>query len=131
MRAALIAGMACFALVFCAGFALGMLRVIVVAPRIGELDAVLVELPLMLALSWFACRWAIARFGVASEMQMRAAMGASALLLLLAAETMVGMMGMGRDLASQLATYRTTTAQLGLAAQLLFGAMPLLMLRRR
>jgi hypothetical protein len=48
-----------FAVVFGMGFLLGTLRVLHIAPRLGEEFAVLIELPLMLAISWVACSWII------------------------------------------------------------------------
>lgn len=56
MRAAL-AGLAYFTLVFAAGFGLGTLRVLALAPILGEGGAVLLELPIILAIAWMACRW--------------------------------------------------------------------------
>ena len=40
------------AIVFALGFALGTLRILFLAPVAGELAAAIVEVPLMLALSW-------------------------------------------------------------------------------
>jgi hypothetical protein len=48
-----------FGIVYALGFALGTVRVLAVAPRIGELPAVLLEAPIMLAASWVTCRWAL------------------------------------------------------------------------
>ena len=58
------AGLAYFGIVFATGFALGTLRVLAVTPRLGENAAVLLELPIILTLSWVACRWLISRFDV-------------------------------------------------------------------
>ena len=52
----LLAGAAYFAVVFATGFALGVVRVLVTAPRLGETGAVLLEVPIILAASWFAAR---------------------------------------------------------------------------
>ena len=41
-----------FALVFLLGFAFGLLRVLVLAPKYGEVAAVLIEVPIVLALAW-------------------------------------------------------------------------------
>lgn len=51
-------------------------------------------------------------------------MGAVAFVLLIAAETLVGVSLLGRTLGEQAASYRTADAALGLAAQLLFAAFP-------
>ena len=53
-----------FALVFGAGFLVGVVRVGWLAPEIGERPAELLELPLMLAVAWLAARWSVRRLGV-------------------------------------------------------------------
>lgn len=128
MAAALKAGIAYFAIVFAAGFALGVLRVLAVAPRVGELGAVAIELPVILALSWLVCVWATRRFSVAAATGTRLVMGGVAFALLMAGEIGLSML-MGRSLAQHLAVYRTANGQLGLAAQVAFAAFPLLQAR--
>lgn len=86
MRRALGAALACFLLVYAAGFILGIVRVLAVAPRAGELAAVLIEAPFMLAASWLAAGWSIRRFGVPRAAGPRAVMGGAGFLLLMAAE---------------------------------------------
>jgi hypothetical protein len=131
MGAALKAGLFYFLLVFAAGFVLGTLRVMLVEPRFGAAGAVAVELPIMLTLSWITCRALLRRFAVPGAAGARLAMGGTALGLLLLAETAVGVLLLGRDLSGQIGSYRATSAQLGLAAQVVFAALPLVMLRRR
>ncbi len=127
MRTAATAGLAYVAIAFAAGFALGVLRVTFIAPRLGETAAVLTELPIMLAVSWLACRWIIARFSVPATLAARATMSGLALTLLLAAETILGTLGLGRTLSDHLASYQNLPERLGLAAQILFGLFPLIM----
>jgi hypothetical protein len=43
-------------IVFVSGFILGTIRVLLIAPRLGETLAVIVEAPLILVASWFVCR---------------------------------------------------------------------------
>jgi hypothetical protein len=119
-----------FAIVFALGFVLGTARTLVLAPRIGETSAVLVELPIMLAASWMACRWVIERFALSERFFDRAIMGAVALVLLITAETVLGVFAFDRSLADYFASYRSPPGQLGLAGQILFGAFPVLMRRR-
>ena len=64
MSSVIKGGAAYFALVFAAGFALGVVRVLVLAPRLGALSAVALELPLILTVSWIACGWVLKRFSV-------------------------------------------------------------------
>jgi hypothetical protein len=117
------AGAAYFALVFAVGFALGAVRTVALAPRLGETAAVAVELPVMLALSWLACRWC-ARFATPRAAVSRLVMGGVALALLLVAEAAVGVLLLGRTLAAHLASYAAPGALLGLPAQLAFAAFP-------
>lgn len=112
-----------FGTVFVAGFVLGVVRTLWLAPAVGPFAAVALELPLMLAFSAFMAgrllrRWPLSR-GLA------ALAGAIALLLLLAAEVGVSLMA-GRDLAAHWALYRAAEAQLGLAGQIAFGLLPTL-----
>ena len=57
MKAALVAGAAYFAVLFGAGTAFGLARVLFVSPHLGVLGGVLVELPIILALAWVVCGW--------------------------------------------------------------------------
>jgi hypothetical protein len=75
-----------FALVFGAGFALGTLRVLLVAPRLGARTAELIEAPLMLVVTFLAARWTVVRLAVPPAWTRRLGMGGIALGLLLAAE---------------------------------------------
>jgi hypothetical protein len=43
-------------IIFVVGFILGTIRVLLLAPRLGETTAVIIEAPIMLAASWFVCR---------------------------------------------------------------------------
>lgn len=119
------AGLVYFAIVFAAGFALGTLRVLVVAPRIDELPAVLAELPVLLGVSWIACGYAIRRCDVGATFDARGAMGLVAFGVLMAAEFLLASAGFGRSLAEHLSLYAEPAHALGLVAQMAFGAMPL------
>ena len=55
MGRVLKAATAYFALVFAAGFVLGTLRTLWLAPALGPMLAVAAELPVMLGVSWLAC----------------------------------------------------------------------------
>lgn len=123
------AAFAYFALIFALGFALGAVRVLVTAPAMGEVWATALELPVMLAASWVVCAWAIKRFAVPPQGGPRLGMGLLALLLLLSAETVLGVYGFGRTLAEQAAAYRNPGQFLGLLAQIAFAAFPAIMRR--
>jgi len=125
LKRALIAGSVYFGVLFALGFALGTVRVIVVAPRIGELAATMAEVPVMLLASWLACGWIVRRWSVPYRVSSRAAMGAWFLGLLLAAEALLGLTLFGRTGAAQWAALTSPAGLLGLAAQLAAALFPL------
>ncbi len=125
ISAPIVAGVGYFVVVFLAGFALGTARVLLIAPRLGEGVAVALELPLMLAVSWIACGWAIGRWRVRGRTPERGIMGALAFLLLMAAELALAL-AFGRSFAQHLAAYATGPDALGLAGQIAFAVFPLL-----
>lgn len=124
MQTSLRAGGLYFAIVFAAGFVLGALRVLVLAPRLGELLAVLAELPVMLAIAWLVCGWLIERLRVPPRLGPRLVMGSVAFSLLIAAEVGLSMLLFGRSLPEFWASLTTLEGGTGLAGQLLFGSMP-------
>ena len=123
-----LAGAVYFLAVYVVGFVLGTARVLFVAPRLGATGAVLIELPVMLAASWIACRWIVGRMAVPSRAPARLAMGASAFALLMLAETALGRLAFGQTLAVQIAAMREIPGLIGLAGQMLFALVPLLQL---
>jgi hypothetical protein len=130
MGRALLAGLAYFALVFAAGFALGVLRAFLLTPALGHLGAVIVELPVILAISAVAARRLVRRFAVPPALGARAAMGALAFALLMAAELALSVMLFGRTPGEHWASYRQLPAQLGLLGQVVYGLLPLFVARK-
>lgn len=126
MRRTVKAAIAYFAIVFVAGFLLGTLRVLLIAPRIGEQLAVLFELPLMLAISWITCGRILDHFSVPGSTASRLAMGGIAFGLLMAAELAVSMLAFKRTLIEHIQVYQTASAVTGLLAQIAFALFPLL-----
>jgi hypothetical protein len=125
MAKSAVADAAYFLIVFLLGFGLGTIRVLLVAPRLGETMAVLLETPLMLAASWASCGWCLRWFEVAPKADARALTGGVAFALLMAAELAVSVLLVGRSPNGFLGAYRTTPGAIGLAAQVAFGLMPL------
>jgi hypothetical protein len=76
--------------VFLIGFILGTIRVLLLAPHLGETTAVLVEAPTMLVASWFVCRWWADRLDVMRTVPARSLMGFVAFLVLMSAEAGLG-----------------------------------------
>ena len=122
----LTAGVAYFAVVFAAGFVLGALRVLVVAPAIGALAAVLVELPVMLGLSWGVAGAVLRRLAPDPGLATRATMAATAFALLMLAEPALAILAFGQAARGYLAGLVTLPGAIGLAGQVVFGLIPLL-----
>ncbi|WP_017666998.1 hypothetical protein [Sandarakinorhabdus sp. AAP62] len=119
---ALALGLRYFTGVFAVGFLLGTIRTLWLAPAMGDLAAVAVELPVMIAASWWWCRRLLA--GQTLAMAERAVMGGSAFLLLMLAEFGLAM-AFGRTPGVYWASFFTPAGLLGLAGQLGFAALPL------
>ncbi len=132
MRHAAQAAACYFAASFAAGFVVGAFRVLVLAPRIGEIPAVTAELPVMIAVSWFACAWVADRFRVPRRLAVRIAMGGIAFALLMTAEFLLAIVAFGRTPAAFVEALATPAGAIGLAGQIVFGLLPAIqaMLRR-
>jgi hypothetical protein len=124
MKLAVRAGLFYFILVFAAAFVLGAVRVRLINPNFGEAVGLAIELPVILIWAWVACRWLVRRMRVSTATAPRLVMGAVALLLVLVAETLVGVLGMDQTLHQHFAAYGDVPTLLGLAAQICFAAMP-------
>jgi hypothetical protein len=79
-----------FAIVFGAGFVFGTVRVMWLVPTVGVRVAELTELPLMLAVVFFAARWVNRRFLKERDQSARLIVGVVAFALLLLAELILG-----------------------------------------
>lgn len=124
VRGALRLGLFYFAAVFAVGFVLGTIRTLFLIPRIGELGAVLVELPVILTAAWAICGRLLRgrRLGAPQAV----AMGAFAFGLLMLAEASLSVWMSGRTLAEHLALYAQPAHMLGLVGQIAFAAFPLM-----
>ena len=124
MVSALKAGVTYFAIVYLAGFVLGTLRVVLIAPRFGETAAVLLETPIILAVSWFAARWCTATFSVPNDVARRLLMGGVAFCLLILGELGISLFVFARSWEHTLATFLSRTGLIGLGAQVVFALLP-------
>ncbi|HSG23779.1 MAG TPA: hypothetical protein VLA64_12570 [Azonexus sp.] len=118
-----------WAVVFALGFVLGTIRVTWVIPLVGPLAATIIELPIILAASWFAAGWLVRRFRIVSAGK-ALAVGALAFAILMAAECALAVTLMGQSPAQWLTGLATPHALLGLAGQAVFALMPWLIVRR-
>jgi hypothetical protein len=126
MAASLLAGLAYFACVFSAGCVLGVIRVLFVAPAVGETAAVSLELPLILAWSWLVCGWLLRRIAVPACMTGRLGMGVTAFAVLIIVELGLPVLVGGRLLADWSAQYQKAPGLIGLLGQIAFALIPLL-----
>lgn len=124
MIAALRLGLLYFAAVFALGFVLGTFRTLVLIPVLGEIGAVMVELPVILTAAWMICGRILR--GRRLTLADAAVMGAAAFALLMLAEAGLSLWLGGRTPAEHLALYAETAHLIGLAGQLAFAAFPLL-----
>jgi hypothetical protein len=70
-----------FALVFGAGFLLGMIRVPFLVPRMGARVAELLEMPIQFVVIVFAARFIVRRFAVPADKSVRLRVGLAMLLV--------------------------------------------------
>jgi small-conductance mechanosensitive channel len=120
------AGFAYAIFTFAVGSALGTVRVLLVVPRMGPTVAVLLEVPVILAASWWISRLCVARFKVSRVVAARLVMGLVAFLVLMLAEVTLSALLFGRSVTGYLASLTTLAGAIGLAAQLAFAGFPLI-----
>lgn len=121
MRRVLMAALVYWGGVFAAAFVIGAGRTLWLAPRIGALAAVAMEVPVVLAISLFAARAAVQHWRLGPRSA--GAMGAAAFVLLMASEWALAQ-AFGQSSAEWLAAMQTAPGALGLAGQVGFAVMP-------
>ena len=126
MATALRTGLSYFAIVFGIAFLFGTVRTLVLEPRLGE-AAVLVELPIIVGASWAVARALLWRRRF--SLTQRAVVGGSAFALTMLAEIVLAWLMRGQDPAAWAADVATPIGLAGLAGQVAFGVMPLLVRR--
>ena len=117
VRAGILYALALFAI----GFALALVRIPLLAPRIGETAAVLVELPIMLVAAWKISGAIVQRQALPHNDRLR--MGAVYFPLLLLFELLLGL-ALGGSAPRILAGWFALPGILGLAAQALAALFP-------
>jgi hypothetical protein len=117
-----------WAMVFALGFVLGTIRVTWIIPLVGLMPATVLELPLILAASWFAAGWLVQRFTIERPSE-ALTIGALAFAILIAAECALAVTLMAQSPAQWLTGFAAPHALLGLAGQVVFALMPWLIVR--
>lgn len=126
----LLASASYFAMVFGTGFVLGLIRVPLLVPRLGERVAELLEMPVILVVMFFASRYVSRRFALTTSPGLAASVGGLALLMLLGAELLL-VVTLTRDSIAEYIAGRDPVSGVAYVASLLvFAAMPWLQQRR-
>jgi hypothetical protein len=123
------AGVFYFALVFAAGFLLGAVRTVWVVPRVGARNAELMEMPIMLAVSFFAARWTVLCLALSPSSSARLAMGGIALVFMLVAEFGFVLWLRGFTIRQYLATRDPVSGTAYYLSLVIFAIMPVLITR--
>ncbi len=131
MKRALRAGLTYFAMVFGAGFLLGMVRVPLLVPRLGERMAELLEMPVMFVVILLAARFLVRRFSLAPALSGSGAAGVIGLALLLGAELTLALLLQDQSLASYLASRDPISGSVYLVMLVVYAAMPTLVAYHR
>lgn len=117
------AGAVYFAIVFSAGFLLGMLRVPILVPRLGVRTAELLEMPVMLGVVLWAARRVVRRQPPLSR-RGRLAAGLLALLLLAGSELLLAFTAAGLAPLAYVASRDPVSGGVYLACLLVFAVAP-------
>jgi hypothetical protein len=131
VRTVIPAALVYFAMVLGTGFLLGMIRVPVLVPRMGERWAELAEMPIMAAVIYFAAGYILRRFpGIATAGRSLAA-GFLALTLSVAAELGLALLLQDQSLAQFIGSRDKVSGSVYIALLLVFAIMPRLRLSGR
>ena len=114
-----------FAIVFGVGFILGPIRILIVAPWLGEAGAVLCEAPILLAVMWYAAQYVAHRVGMPNDRSTIVTMGVLAAALVLFADFTVGFAVRGMTCDSEAAYLRSAAGLIYLALLVGFALMPI------
>jgi hypothetical protein len=122
----MIRGVVYFALVFGAGFLLGIVRVLTLVPSIGERWAELAEMPLMLIAIIVSARFVVLRFP-ATQRASYLASGGIALFLLVVVELSVVLAIRGLSIGQYFAERDPVAGSVYVVMLVVFAAMPWLL----
>jgi hypothetical protein len=112
--------------VFAIGCVLGAIRVLLLAPRLGNVAAGLLEAPFMLAVSWNMSRWSAKKHGVLTDTSEALLMGAIAFAVLMFMEFCTAVLCFNRTAGEYFASFLSAPGAIGFAAQCCFAGFPFL-----
>ena len=125
----ILAGFTYFAIVLGTGFALGVVRVPFLVPRIGERWAELAEMPVMAMVIFLAAGFILRRFPSIRSAGQSLAAGFLALALSVAAELGLAVIIQSQTLASFISSRDKVSGSVYVALLLVFAVMPRIRLR--
>lgn len=128
MTATFRAGFTYFAIVLGAGFALGVIRVPFLVPRMGERWAELAEMPIMATVIFFAAGLVLRRFPDIHTPAKTLMVGVLAFVLTVAAELGLALVLQDRSLGEYIGSRDKVSGSVYLALLLVFAFMPRLRL---
>ena len=118
-----------FFIVLGTGFALGVVRVPFLVPRLGERYAELLEMPFMAVAIVLAARHVVRRHALPANLPVRLQVGFTALALSVMAELLLAMALQGRSLVEFVASRDPVSGSVYLVMLLLFALMPAILSR--
>lgn len=118
-----------FGSVYAIGFVLGVVRTVWLEPQLGVLAAVVIEVPVILLASWLVAGFVVQRFAIVS-LRCAGSVGILALALLWLAELAMSV-SLGGSFSGFVDGLFAPASLVGFAAQLVFGAFPLLIVSGR
>jgi len=121
-------GAAYYGTVFDFAFVLGVARALLIAPLLGAVAAVLIEIPVVLLVSWRVAAWLLRGRGLGSGQ--RFLMGAIALGLTMASEVALAGLLRNQTPAQWATSVLTPLGLLGLSGQIAFALVPIFAGRR-
>lgn len=124
MATAVMIALRYYAIVFSIAFALGVARTLVIAPALGVTFAVLLEIPVLVLVSWLAAQRLLKNCPLA--ISQLAIMGAIAFTLTIASEVILAYLLRGQGIADWASEVARPLGLIGLAGQIAFGLMPFL-----
>jgi 2-hydroxy-6-oxonona-2,4-dienedioate hydrolase len=124
LRTIIKAGASYFLVTFAAGFILGTIRVLWLAPRVGPRTAELIEMPVMLGVMIAAAAWVVRRQTVPRRAKSRLAMGGIALVLFLVTEFAVILRLRGLSIGEYFTTLDPVTGSIYYALLVVLALLP-------
>lgn len=115
-----------FLVIFIFGFVFGTIRVLWLTPKIGEIFAILLEVPIMICISYFIAGRIIANSEFPKIDINLLMMGEIAFVLLIASEFLLGIFGFGRSFEIIITNLISPAGMFGLFGQVIFGIIPFL-----